>query len=380
MSGIAASRSRVLTIILLAFALVTAAYIWLSYTLFRDAMDNTDTDIYLTVIFYHMDASPELISDYLAAALKRCQNINSVASTIYSVCTDEDEDQDKHDAVNLLRVALKTQPENADFHALYARILEKSGDSAGTELAALAEYERARELGLKTLELNHLLCSSMWYLQTEPTNTDKLDPAAQCASQKLLTKYHVSKENIEKKLDEELNAALKLHPRSPALLQLRATHKVFEAIENNAAPLWKDCLNDCNTLEHLETPEMPPGESYIANEYYCPRLNLESYAMYALGQKDQSLKRAKQAFEGVLHLAEEEHSESERNFAYATLADYYGFIEDFSKAEDCLKHVVVRNHDDEDSTFRENITTESLDELLQCCKNKTQWVPTFPNP
>lgn len=197
---------------------------------------------------------------------------------------------------------------------------------------------------------------------------------------RLNEEFKINEDNLGAALDAELDEALKRYPYSPQLLQLRATQAAVEAMNNKDKQRWQSCLADCHTLANLRHPQMAPTEIYDPTQYECPRLNLESYALSALGDKKGSMEKAKQAFAGVMALAEKENSLSEKNFAYATLADYYMFIDEFDKAADCLKNVQVGDHSAEEGSFRETISKESLQELLTSCKSRTHWLPTFPNP
>lgn len=352
-------------------------------------MDNCEGDIYLAVLFYHAGAKPDAVAEYLSSALNRSKNIDTVADTLYNACTILDEgDQEKNDAEALIDAVLTHQPNNAEFHALYGKIFEKSQDSSPGELAALIEFERAKALGLKTMELYHSTASSMWFLETEPL--DEEDKAKNKLVNPLLRRlddeFKINEDNLAAALDAELDEALKRYPYSPQLLQLRATQAAVEAMnekdkdQGKDKQRWQSCLADCQSLANLRHPQMAPTEIYDPTQYECPRLNLESYALYALGDKKGSLQKAKEAFDGVMALAEKENSLSEKNFAYATLADYYMFIDEFDKAADCLKNIQVGDYSGEEGSFRETISKESLQELLASCKTRTHWLPTFPNP
>lgn len=363
--------------------MVAAVYLWLCYSAWNTIMDNCEGDIYLAVVFYHAGAKPEAVGEYLSSALTRSKNINTVADTLYNACTAfEEGDQEKNDAEALIDAVLTHQPNNAEFHALYGKIFEKSLDSSPGELAALIEFERAKAMGLKTMELYHSIASSMWFLETEPldeedkTKNKLVNPLLR----RLNEEFKINEDNLGAALDAELDEALKSYPYSPQLLQLRATQAALEAMNDKGKQRWQSCLADCHTLANLRHPQMVPTEIYDPTQYESPRLNLESYALYALGDKKGSLEKAKQAFAGVMALAEKENSLSEKNFAYATLADYYMFIDEFDKAADCLKNVQVGDHSAEEGSFRETISKESLQELLTSCKNRTHWLPTFPNP
>lgn len=382
-AAVTKSKSRALTIILLGFSVVAAVYLWLCYSAWNTVMDNCQGDIYLAVTFYHAGAKPDTVGEYLSSALTRSKNIDTVADTLYNACTAlDDGDQEKNEAEAIIDSVLTHQPNNAEFHALYGMIFKKSLDSSPGELAALIEFERAKALGLKTMELYYSIASSMWFLETEPL--DEEDKAKNKLVNPLLRRlddeFKINEDNLAATLDAELDEALKRYPYSPQLLQLRATQAAVEAINDKDKQRWQSCLADCQSLANLRHPQMAPTEIYDPTQYECPRLNLESYALYALGNKKGSRQKAKEAFDGVMALAEKENSLSERNFAYATLADYYMFIDEFEKAADCLKNIQVGDHSAEEGSFRETISKESLQELLTSCKNRTHWLPTFPNP
>jgi len=346
-------------------------------------MENSEGDIYLAVCSYHLGTKPETIAEYLTSALKRSKNVDIVANTLYDACTTVDDDAaEKHDSEQLMENLVLAQPSNAQFHLLYGKILEKTLDCSKGELAALIEFEKAKALGLKSLELYHSLAISMWFMETEAVDDEdkESDKMVRPRLKQLNDEFQINENNIGESLDAVLDEGLKLYPQSPQLLQLRATQEVVQAMEKKDKKLWENCLVDCRNLANLKTPMMAPNENYEAAQYDSPRLNLESYALYALGDKTASLNKAKQAFDGVMMLAQKENSVGEKNFAYATLADYYNFIDDFDKAQDCLNSIKVGDHSSEEASFRETITKESLEELLASCKSKTHWLPTFPNP
>lgn len=255
-------------------------------------------------------------------------------------------------------------------------------------MQALTRLHRARKLGLKTVEFYSMLATTMW--QVEDGSPGELEQSAKedkklAASLKTLRQETgITVSNLTEKLDQIMHEALNLYPRSPHLLGLKATRELLKIlpykINEVSKEEWQRCLAYANELNRVKDLQLAPHETYPPELSCCLSLNLKSYCLYALGDHDGGLKAAREAFALVMSLAEQEKSQSEKNFAWASLADYYNFTDDFKSAEECLRKITVKDFSAESPTFRETMSEKSQEELLKRCQKKEYWIPTFPNP
>lgn len=396
-------------------------------------MDNSEGDVSLALFCYRLNLPPVTFTDYLTAAIKN-SNIYSTAMQVVNTCdrdrendqenepeNDRENDQEKNsdderqddkspqdqadkstdqsteeaksqprqggEAVALVQAVTSFRPQDSQLQALAARVIDKADNSPAAKLEALTRLQRARKLGLKTVELYSMLTTTMW--QVEDGSPGELESAKEnkrlAASLKALRQETgITASNITEKLDQVMHEALNLYPRSPHLLGLNATRELLKIlpyrIKEVSKEEWQRCLSYAEQMDSVKDMQLAPNETYPPELSRCLSLNLKSYCLYALGDHKGGLKAAREAFTLVMSLAEQDQSQSEKNFAWASLADYYNFTDDFKSAEECLRKITIKDFSGESPTFRETMSAKSLEELLKRCQKKEYWIPTFPNP